>query len=676
MDISTIFYIALAIIIALGFAFFQYLYKSKNKRRETYVFFTLRFLSVFILLLLLINPKIISTTYELEKPNLILAVDDSESIAHLEQEDTVREILEYLKSSEALKERFELVQYNFGNELLNSIAAQFNAPQTNIYAALESLKDLSRKKSAAIVLISDGNQSTGRDFRYFKTGNNQEIYPLVVGDTTQYLDLELSRLNVNTYAFLNNRFPVEVFISYSGEEEISSEFIIRSGENVIFSKEITLNSENNSTVIQAELPASRLGVLSYEAEIIPLEIEKNTANNTKKFAVEVIDERSKILLISAIPHPDIGTFKKSIETNKQRQLDIKYLQDDLSNLKEYQLVILYQPSSGFASVFEDLEENDQSYLVVSGTQTDWNFLNRIQDFIKKDFANQSQEIFSVKNLNFNQFQFEEVGFSEFPPLEDKFGSIRVQSNSFESIYFQKIENVETSQPLIAIEGKGQNKKAFIFGENIWRWRSASYLEDKSFEKFDNFIGKLVQNIASTKQRERLTIDYKSFYYENEPVKIIANFFDQNYQFDPNANLGISVESSGENLESRLILRNNGYEVDFGNLTPGTYDFKITEAGSQISRSGSFEVIAYNIEQQFISANRNAMEALAASSGTKVYHQDQVQDMINTLLSEDKYKPVQKSRQKIVPLIDWFYLLFMLVFILAAEWFFRKYKGLI
>ncbi|MBZ9630296.1 VWA domain-containing protein [Salegentibacter sp. LM13S] len=676
MDLSTILFIALAAIFALGFAFFQYLHKNKNKRRETYVFFALRFLSVFILLLVLINPKITSTTYELEKPNLILAVDDSESIAHLEQEDTVRGLLEKLKSNEALQERFELVQYNFGNKLLNSNAPQFQASQTNIYAALESVKDISRKKSTALVLISDGNQSRGRDFRYFKPGNNQEIYPLVVGDTTQYLDLELSQLNVNTYAFLNNRFPVEAFISYSGEEEVTSEFVIRSGGNVIFSEEITLNSESNSTVIRAELPASRLGVLSYEAEIIPLEIEKNKANNEKKFTVEVIDERSKILLISAIPHPDIGTFKKSIETNRQRQIDIKYLKDDLSNLKDYQLIILYQPTSGFASVFENLAENDQNYLLVSGTQTDWNFLNRIQDFVQKDFTNQTQEIFAVKNPNFNQFQFEEVGFSEFPPLEDKFGKISVESNNLESIYFQKIENVETSEPLIAIQGSGQNKNAFIFGENIWRWRSASFLENKSFEKFDNFFGKLIQNLASAKKRERLTLDYKSFYYENESVKLTANFFDQNYQFDSNANLNISVEDSLKSIESQFILKNNAYEVDLGSLDPGTYNFQITEAGTQLSRSGSFEVIAYNIEQKFISANKNAMDALAKNSETEVYYQNQIQELINGLLSTDKYKPVQKSQQKNVPLINWYYLLFLLVSILAAEWFFRKYKGLI
>tara|TARA_R100000501_G_C2542955_1_gene60909 strand:- start:161 stop:583 length:423 start_codon:yes stop_codon:yes gene_type:complete len=139
---------------------------------------------------------------------------------------------------------------------------------------------------------------------------------------------------------------------------------------------------------------------------------------------------------------------------------------------------------------------------------------------------------------------------------------------------------------------------------------------------------------------------------------------------------ISAENTVENLESQLVLKNNVYEVDLGNLPAGNYDFMITETTSQISRSGSFEVIAYNIEQQFISANKNAMKALAENSGTRVYYKDELQEISNALLSNDKYKPVQKSRQKIVPLVDWYYLLFLLVLILAAEWFFRKYKGLI
>ncbi len=258
MDLSTILFIALAAIFALGFAFFQYLYRSKKRGKDVYILFALRFLSVFVLLLLLINPKFTFTSYTLEKPNLVLAVDDSESIKHLEQEDTLLSILEKLKSNEKINERFELVQYNFGNELKAGKSNEFNESETNIFSALESVQELSRGKETAIALISDGNQTSGRNFQYFKPNDNTNIYPIVVGDTTQYLDMELSRLNVNNYAFLNNRFPVEAFISYSGEESINTRFVIKAGENAIYSENISLDSENNSTIIQAELPAFKI----------------------------------------------------------------------------------------------------------------------------------------------------------------------------------------------------------------------------------------------------------------------------------------------------------------------------------------------------------------------------------------------------------------------------------
>ena len=48
----------------------------------------------------------------------------------------------------------------------------------------------------------------------------------------------------------------------------------------------------------------------------------------------------------------------------------------------------------------------------------------------------------------------------------------------------------------------------------------------------------------------------------------------------------------------------------------------------------------------------------------------------TCLKDERYLPIQKSSKNIVPLIDWKYLLFLIVLTLAIEWFLRKYNGLI
>ncbi|MDT0643994.1 VWA domain-containing protein [Zunongwangia sp. F363] len=677
MIICNILYITLAVIFALGFAFFQYLYKAKGKAGNAYIFFILRFLSIFTLLLLLINPKIRSTAFEIEKPDLLIAIDNSQSIAQLRKADTLRNFVRQLLSNEEIRERFKVREFSFGKELSAEGDLDFNEPQTNIFSALDNLNNIYKNNNAALVLISDGNQSIGRDFGYFKASANISLFPVVVGDTTRYSDLNLAALNVNRYAFLNNRFPVEAIINYSGEEPVNTNFEIRSGENILFSKSLSFSAEENSAIINTTLPASRLGVLSYKAEVAPSENEKNQLNNSENFAVEVIDERTKVLILSATPHPDLGALKKAIETNEQRQAEIKYLKDEELEIQDFQLVIMYQPNNSFKPVFEKIKENNQNYFVITGTQTEWDFLNNVQDNFKKDAAFQEQEIFAVMNPGFSNFQFEDIGFEDFPPLLDRFGTVET-SNSAEPLLFQRIEGVETGEPLLAISEGTSSKSGFLLGENIWKWRAQSYLENQNFEAFDNFFGKIIQNLSSRARRDRLRIDYESFYYGNSQIIVSAQYFDENYQFDANArlNIAISKRNSDESLQAPLLLRNNYYEVDLGNLEPGEYEFTLRVENSAISETGSFTVVDYNVEQQFASANLEKLKFLADNNESRLYFSNSAEKLIQDLLSDKRFTPVQKSHEKTVPLVDWYYLLFLLVFFLAGEWFYRKYTGLI
>ncbi|MDT0677244.1 VWA domain-containing protein [Autumnicola musiva] len=678
MIISNILYITLAVIFALGFAFFQYLYKAKRKGRNVYIFFVLRFLTVFALLLLLINPKIRSVTYEIEKPELLIAVDNSESIAHLQQAGTVQDYVKRITENEEINSRFQVQEFSFGKELSTQEELSFNEPQTNIYSALDQLDQVYKNNNAALLLISDGNQSIGRDFSYFKSSDNISLFPVVIGDTTQYSDLSLAAINVNRYAFLNNRFPVEAFINYSGEEPVRTRFEIRSGENVLFTENLNFSAEENSAVINATLPASSLGLLTYEAEVIPAENEKNQLNNVEKFAVEVIDERTKALILSARPHPDLGALKKSIEANEQRQAEIKYLEDDNLEIEDFQLVIIYQPNRSFNSVFEKILEDNQNYFVITGTETDWNFLNNFQNIFQKDAAFQEQEIFAVVNPNFNNFQFEDIGFEDFPPLLDQFGIVEILSSSIEPLLFQQIEGVETGEILLGISEATSSKSGFLLGENIWKWRAQSYVENQNFEEFDNFFGKIIQNLSSQARRDRLRVEYESFYYGNSEIAVSAQYFDENYQFDPGAQLDINFTNTetGDVVEAPLLLQNNYYKVDLGSLEPGEYQFTVKVQNSAISETGNFRIVDYNVEQQFVSANLEKLEFLANNNNANLYFSNSAESLINDLISDKRFVPVQKSHEKTVPLVDWYYLLFLLVLLLAGEWFYRKYIGLI
>ncbi len=673
MDFTTILFLSLAAIFALGFAFFQYLYKAKAGQIK-YIFFGLRTASVFVLLLLLINPEISTTTYETQKANLILLADNSESIFQLEQEEELSSLIDSLNADSKLQERFELSTLAFGENLQFEDSLDFSAKQTNINAALNQIKSLFSTEPSAVILLSDGNQTLGRDYRYFSAAQNQQLFPVILGDTTQYPDLFIDRLNVNRYAFLNNKFPVEAFINYTGEESVITRFEIKTGENTVYAENIELDAENTSVVVQAELPANRLGVLSYSAKVVPLENEKNKENNTQNFAIEVVDERTNVLILSEIAHPDLGAIKKSIEKNEQRKADIRYLGDDFQ-IQEYQLIVFYQPTRAFETYMKTASDKKTGVLFITGTQTEWRFLNENQQFFSKDYSHQNQEIFGSFNKNFTRFQIEDIGFENFPPLEDKFGEVRVKG--LDALLFQQIENTGTNQPLLAISEENL-KTGVLFGENIWRWRATNFQQEGSFESFDDFFGKIIQNLASQTRRERLSLDYESFYYGNEQLRINAQYFDENYRFDSGGNLEITLRNSEtENItEATMLLRNNSFVFELDNLEEGTYQFEVKEQRSGITKSGKFRLIPSNIEVQFLSANLQKMEALAAHNQTSVYFSSNLQSLISDLVNDDKLKPLQKSHENTVPLIDWVYLLAILIVLFAIEWFLRKYKGLI
>ncbi|HSP11042.1 MAG TPA: hypothetical protein VLO29_00830 [Salegentibacter sp.] len=675
MDFNNIILIALAAIFALGFSFFQYLFRTKKSKQDKYVLFTLRALTLFVLLLLLINPKITSISYEVEKPNLILAADNSASISYLNQADTLKDLIREIETNDRIQDRFSISSLSFGSDIQLNDSLNFKEPQTDVNSVLSRIQDLFRNKTSAVILLTDGNQTLGRDFRYFKSRTNQVVMPVVLGDTTTYSDIEISQLNVNRYAFLDNRFPVEVIVNYNGDEAVSTGFEIRSGETVIYKEEINLDPQNRSQIIETTLPASRLGVLTYEAAVLPLDSEKNKENNRRKFAVEIIDERTRVLLLTDISHPDLGSIKKSVESNRQRELDIKFPEDDFV-LQDYQLVMLYQPNSRFSEVLEEIKLEKINSFIITGTKTDWRFLNSNQDLFKKDFTSQPQEIQAVVNPDFTNFQFDDIGFNDFPPLQDLFGEI--EDSSLNPVFYQKIENVETVQPLLAIAESDGTKTGVLFGEGIWQWRAQAWREKESFESFDDFLSKIIQNLATQQKREHLSLDYESFYYGNDKIQFRARFFDENYTFDPGASLIMRLENSeGENIfEGGFVLKDNSYVLDIENLPEGEYDFILREENTGIAKTGSFNIIASDVEIQFSSANLEKLQFFANNNNEQVYFADNSEALISRLLNDENFIPVQKSHQKTVPLINWYYLLFLLVALLAAEWFFRKYRGLI
>ncbi|NNE31179.1 MAG: VWA domain-containing protein [Winogradskyella sp.] len=677
MQIETILLIIIAGITALFLALFQYIYKSKVKANLRYVLTILRVISIFAILVLLINPKFESYTYTNTKPTLVLAVDNSESISYLKQDLNAKSIFTRLMGNQDLKKRFNIEAFSFEKSLKTLDSLDFTSKQSNISEAMSQIGNVFKNEIAPIVLISDGNQTYGEDYSYNVKSVDQPIYPVVLGDSTEYVDLSIKQLNVNRYAYLKNKFPVEIIVNYYGKDIVNTELKIISGNSVVFRKSIQFNASKRSEIISATLIARSVGVKTYRVELTPISTEKNKVNNYKNFGVEVIDQKTNVAIIAERLHPDLGALKKSIESNEQRSVTILKPTEYLTQIEDFQLVILYQPNNNFNEALTEIKALKLNTFIITGTTTDYEFINNTHLKVLWAITNQTEEYQPELNKNYNTFIIDNLDFKNYPPLTSEFGGFNFLVPS-DIILYKTVNGINTGDAMLATYAFDNMKHALLSGEGLWRWRAQTYLNNEDFSDFDNFIGKLIQYLSTNKKRNRLNVDYKSFYNGNDDLIISAQYFNKNYEFDDSASLSIFLKNktNGQLQELPLLLNRGYYEVDLSGIASGSYNFTVKHNSEPVSASGSFEVLDYNVEQQFLNADIPKLTNAALNSGGKVYFISEVDDLILNLLKDKRYKTIQKSTKNIVPLIDWKYLLIVIGLSLFFEWFLRKYNGLI
>ncbi|WP_028892126.1 hypothetical protein [Tenacibaculum sp. 47A_GOM-205m] len=670
MESITIIYIVLAVLISVAIAFFQYFYKVNRTPKVHILLFSLKVLSLFLIGLLLINPKITILETENIKPVLSVLVDNSLSTQFFKEEQKVKNVLSEIQKEEAIQDKFEVQYFSFDKEVSVLDTLSFSGVQTNISKAITVVNELNKGKISTTILVTDGNQTQGNDYEF--TTSTNKIFPIIVGDTTQYQDIQIAQLNVNKYSYLQNKFPVEALLYYEGKEKVNATFSILQNGQKVFSKQIEFSPNNPVQTITANLLSKTKGLQYYTASISKISNEKNTKNNYKSFSVEVLDEQTKVLLLGSFLHPDLGALKKAIESNKQRKVDISLIYDKNIKFDDYQLYVLYQPTSYFKNVFDKINSN---YLIITGTKTDWNFINRQNLGVQKKVINQKEEYSALYNADFLPFLQENIGFDHFPPLQDKFGEVQLK-NEAQNLLYQKFAGVETTQPLLSTFEENDKKYAMLFGEGIWKWRASSFLKEQNFESFDSFIGNLVQYLASNKKRKRLEVTSERLYPANAPITISAFYVDKNYQFDNRANLEITLTNKETKEQKKLpfSLVNNSYQVSVEGLMSGEYTYKVSVANQNITSNGQFKITDYQIEEQFTNANQKKLQALASKTNGAVFYPKTTNQLLQDLVNDEAYYTTQKSITKEQNLIDWKWILFLVVTFLSIEWFIRKYYG--
>jgi len=672
MTDQTVLWIALSAALSLGLVWLQYFFRSGKVRYRGWLA-TLRFFAVFGLLLLLVDPRIERTEVSTEKYRLILLFDNSASINDTLSRKGMDRVMAVFGDDNDLRDRFRVESYAFGTAVSRTDSLDFSATGTDIEFALRTLARAYPGDESLIVLATDGNENVGR--AYAESAPMQlPVFPVALGDTTRYRDVRIDRINANRYAFLGNQYPVEILYTYFGEEAAKGELRLLDNGRTVHRQALEFPAQGASGRVEVLLRATETGLHRLRATVSSLPGERNTANNSLQAGLEVVDERLRIGLVSRKTHPDIGALRRSIESNQQREFRQLSPEEAVSGTFEPDVLILYEPDGSFRPLYQAMAGQAVPTFTIAGPDTDWGFLNEVQGAYQLTEPGPAEDLLPERNAAFGYFDAASWQVGAYPPLEGRLGSVLIFPDN-QVLLGQRVRGVSLDEPLLALI-RGEKREGLLMGSGLWKWRMHEFRETGSFENFDALLGKIWLFLSGEGREGRLTLDYQPIYEGQAGAFIRARFFDESYAFDPQAQLQLQVTDSAGIARPPvpMTLRQGYFETDLSDLPAGAYRFTVSVESTEFTRSGQFSLQGFDLEAQYPGTDAAKLERLAAATGGRLYFPGTLVDLRDSLLQSDRYRPIQKSHRNVVSLIDYRWLLGLIVLALGTEWFIRKYQG--
>ncbi|MFM7769349.1 MAG: hypothetical protein ACKO8Q_02200, partial [Bacteroidota bacterium] len=133
---------------------------------------------------------------------------------------------------------------------------------------------------------------------------------------------------------------------------------------------------------------------------------------------------------------------------------------------------------------------------------------------------------------------------------------------------------------------------------------------------------------------------------------------------------------GKNQEFNFNGSATGYHLNLGFLTPGTYTYKATAFNGKETfvKTGSFAVEKLSIEQSKQEANFALLQQLSQETTGKRFGARELENLIQELKQRKEITSKSYEERKVRDLIEWWPLLIVILTLLSAEWFIRKWNG--
>jgi hypothetical protein len=560
--------ILLAVSVLISVFFYR---KSLLPNYKKYFLIALKSLAVFLLLLLFIEPSLITIVNKNVSVSGIVLVDNSRSIGLLYpgKNSKKEEALSLLKENDLNKTGNKYFTFSSGTALLtNKDSLGFNGYQTDLSSALTNIRNmLPDEQVSSLTIISDGNFNAGGNPLYKTALFQCPVITIGLGDTVQRKDAVIET----------------VIYAYDLQSAHLTVNLLREGA-IISTKAFDIKSNPWSGEAEFDIMESNPGIVHYTVRIENQPGEITYKNNYSDFLIDYINNKINILFISGGPGYDDALFTGILRRINNYNITVRTSKNasefyeggiDYKTFPELSaLFLLNFPTSQtgndiLSNIASKSREFNVPLIFFAGKNTDYKKLASFEEQLPFSISGAGNEIeFYPQVISNSGNPFADISgeISSAPVIFRNVSGV-IQKTGTEVVMTDKSSGV----PVMINRNEEKNKSSAFLGYGLWKWRLAPNTDrEKTAEKL------ILQTINTTLQKEKRTklkvYPAKDIFDYTEPPVIYAEVYDDNFQLTRNAVIKGKVFSKDKSVVKDIVfnINENRYESVLPMIPAGDY----------------------------------------------------------------------------------------------------------
>jgi uncharacterized membrane protein len=740
--------VALGVLLVAGVLLAAVGLRRETDLRRRIVLWTLRIGAGVAAAFFLLEPGVRNLQVAHVKNRIAVLVDRSASMnfpASPGGKSRLLEVADYLESVSsqlsALQDRFTIEYYGFDPELAPVTPQTLRAhpargPRTDLLSALRSVKSgdqtSAAKKLSGVLLFSDGADNADLSAGVAGKGRaalselQVPITTFVVG-SQGLKDLAVDQIKVDDFAFVRNSIAVEVEIRGRGFKGETVPVVLRREGQTVASKSVQLRSDDDQQTVTFNISPDQTGRFVYTASVPVFPQEVVTENNTRSFALKVIRDRVRVLLVVGRPSWDERFLRGLLRQDANVDLVSFYILRTLSSepqvLSDRELslipfpmeeifdakldtfdVVIFQnfgytdPSLSVALYEKNLERyvyNGGGFLMIGGDHAFGegrsNFPVLGQALPVEPAGRPASVDFFKPRLTPEGLRHPVTSFSQgASTTEQSWASLpSIPGANFTRVKpgatvlldhpFQTVDG--KNAPVLALWEYGRGRAMALAIDSSWYWAFAAHAAGSPSRLYDRFWGNALRWLVRDPDLTTLTVTADPPSVEpGKPIGVIVAARTQDYQPAADADVRVdlfSVKAQRALASQHATTSADGIaRVEFAPPEPGAYKvFAWANKGEKSLGEGEDAVAVRAVGPELSDASIRAdiLEQISRATNGKAYSLSRGSLPEIPLLDPPV---VEVGRSKDEPIWDRWYYLITLVALLGTEWLLRRRFGYI